>query len=189
MSTPDDKNDYQRLKAELRRLKRSEAPWYFESALHQRLHGRRRGRARLRPIEPWPIIALTLITLCILGAAAYIVMVNTNLFPRGAMPAQTVPPALDSLRTGPRPDSVAALRTPARSIGGNRSTTSRVTRRVASDSLRHSVPPSDSASTGSPTGGDARIREKKTEMQSVSEDSLRAHPDSARHLLPGPPSR
>jgi len=49
MSTAHNGNDYERLKQELRRLKRRGAPWYFESALHQRLHGGGRRRPRLHP--------------------------------------------------------------------------------------------------------------------------------------------
>jgi hypothetical protein len=79
MSKAHDGNDYERLKEELRRLKRRGAPWYFESALHQRLHGGGRRRARLRPISIVPVLVLAFSTLCILALAVYVVLVHTNL--------------------------------------------------------------------------------------------------------------
>lgn len=79
MSKAHDGNDYERLKVELRRLKRRGAPWYFESALHQRLHGGGRRRARLRPISIVPVLVVAFCTLCILALAVYVVLVHTNL--------------------------------------------------------------------------------------------------------------
>ncbi|HEX7574646.1 MAG TPA: hypothetical protein VF514_16285 [Bacteroidota bacterium] len=72
-------NDYERLKEELRGLKRRGAPWYFESALHQRLHGGRKRRPRLRPISIFPVLVVVFCTLCILALAVYVVLVHTNL--------------------------------------------------------------------------------------------------------------
>jgi hypothetical protein len=83
MSTSHNGNDYERLKDELRRLKRRGAPWYFESALHQRLHGGKRSRPRRRPISILPVLAVACVTLCILGLAVYAVFVHTNLFVPG----------------------------------------------------------------------------------------------------------
>jgi len=86
MDTTHGGNDYERLKEELRRLKRRSAPWYLESMLHQRLHGgkRLRRRGRLRPIGIWPVIVLAVLVLLILALAVYIVMVHTNIaVPRG----------------------------------------------------------------------------------------------------------
>ncbi len=95
MNKAHDLNDYERLKEELRRLKRRRAPWYFESALQQRLQGGRRRRPRRRPFSIVPVLVVVFVTLCILGLAAYMVLVHTNLtFPgshRGG-----VPPAVDT---------------------------------------------------------------------------------------------
>ena len=77
MDTPG--NDYERLKEQLHRMKRRSAPWYFESALHQRLHGGKRRAGRLRPIGIWPVLALAAIVLLLLALAVYVVMVHTNI--------------------------------------------------------------------------------------------------------------
>jgi hypothetical protein len=95
MSKAHNGNDYERLKEELRRLKRRGAPWYFESALHQRLHGGRRRRPRLRPISVFPVLTVALLTLCISGLAVYVALMHTNLvFPGshqgGSVPADTI---------------------------------------------------------------------------------------------------
>ncbi|HUI10580.1 MAG TPA: hypothetical protein VL221_09655 [Bacteroidota bacterium] len=79
MDTPHRGNDYERLKEELHRLKRRRAPWYFESALHQRLHGGKRRRAGLRPIGIGPVLVLAVIVLLLLALAAYFVMVHTTI--------------------------------------------------------------------------------------------------------------
>ena len=81
-------NDDERLKEELRRLRRRSAPWYFESALHQRLHGGRRRRPRLRPISILPVLVVAFCTLCILALAVYVVLVHTNLVFPGAHPPE-----------------------------------------------------------------------------------------------------
>jgi hypothetical protein len=91
--------DDERLKEELRRLKRRGAPWYFESALHQRLHGGRRKRPRLRPISIFPVFVVALCTLCLLALAVYAVFVHTNLFFPGTHPAT---PAADTT-VSPKP--------------------------------------------------------------------------------------
>ena len=96
MTTSHNGNDYERLKEELRRLKRRGAPWYFESALHQRLHGGRKGRPRLRPISTTPVIVVAVITLCILALACYVFFVRTNLFPSSSLTRPAVSP--DTLR-------------------------------------------------------------------------------------------
>lgn len=96
MSTSHNGNDYERLKEELRGLKRRGAPWYFESALHQRLHGGARRRPRRRPIAVFPVLAVAVVTLCILGLSVYIVMIRTNMvFP--ARPVEGPPAAADSV--------------------------------------------------------------------------------------------
>jgi hypothetical protein len=92
MSKAHNGNEYERLKEELRRLKRRGAPWYFESALHQRLHGGRRRRRRLRPISIFPVLIVVFVTLCILGLAVYVVLVHTNLLPPGSHPSGSASP-------------------------------------------------------------------------------------------------
>jgi len=72
-------NDFERLKEQLRLMKRRRAPWYFESALHQRIHGGKRGRRRLRPIGIGPVLLVAVIVLLLLALAAYIVMLHTNI--------------------------------------------------------------------------------------------------------------
>jgi len=79
MGTSHSGNDYERLKEELRRMKRRGAPWYFESALHQRLHGGSGRRPRLRPISIVPVLGIAVLTLSILGVAVYVVLLHTNL--------------------------------------------------------------------------------------------------------------
>jgi len=189
MSIPDDTNDFKRLKDELRHLKRNNAPWYFESALHQRLHGTRRRRTRLRPMEPWPIIALTFVTLCILGVAGYIVMVNTNLFPHSPSPVRAPAPASDSLRPTVRHDSTAALQTSARQLGVKASPGGRPNRRAVSDSLRAGRPASDSTALSRHPGGEQPYRQKPVQSQRAAPDTLGAHPDSVRQRQSGPPPK
>ena len=91
MSKAHEGNDYERLKEELRRLKRRGAPWYFESALHQRLHGGRRRPPRLRPISIFPVLVVLFCTLCILALALYMVLVHTNLLFPGSAPSGPAP--------------------------------------------------------------------------------------------------
>lgn len=95
MSKSHEGNDYERLKEELRRLKRRGAPWYFESALHQRLHGGRRRRPRLRPVSIIPVLVVAFCTLCILALALYVVLVHTNLLFPGSHPG--TPASRDTL--------------------------------------------------------------------------------------------
>jgi hypothetical protein len=112
MSKAHDENDYERLKEELRRLKRRGAPWYFESALHQRLHGGRRRRPRLRPISVFPALVVVFCTLCILALALYVLLVHTNLFfpgshPPGPAPRDTLSHLLPGSGPFPRGDSLS----------------------------------------------------------------------------------
>ena|GEM_PF-5202355 len=91
-------------------MKRQGAPWYFESALHQRLHGGKRRRRRLGPISIGPVLVVAVVTLAVLGFALYTVLVRSNLFPGGAPPPVLAP---DTLSVAGRPDSAltAPLRT------------------------------------------------------------------------------
>jgi len=75
-------DEYDRLKTELRRLKRAGAPWYFESELHQRLHGghARQHRHRLRPFGMAPAFAIAVVAFCSLAVAAYVMLINSDLF-------------------------------------------------------------------------------------------------------------
>ena len=112
MSKAHNGTDYERLKEELRRLKRRGAPWYFESALHQRLHGGRRRRPRLRPISIFPVLVVAFCTLCILALALYVLLVHTNLFFPGSHPGRPAPPdTLSHILPGntplPRGDSLS----------------------------------------------------------------------------------
>jgi len=187
MSIPDDTNDFKRLKDELRQLKRSNAPWYFESSLHQRLHGNRRRRTRLRPIEPWPIIALTFGTLCILAVAGYVVMVNTNLFPRGGSPVPALAPASDSLRPTVRHDSTAALQPALRQLGIKGPAGARPTRVAVTDTLRGGRRASDSTAFGRHPGGEQPTRRQGIKSPSGAPDSLGAPSDSVRQMKAEPP--
>jgi hypothetical protein len=112
MGTSHNGNDYERLKEELRRLKRRGAPWYFESELHQRLHERPGRTPRLRPISFSPVLAVAFLTLCILGIALYAVFMNTNIR-FGGSPQSTLP---DTARLR-APDSVIAHPAPAGPAG------------------------------------------------------------------------
>ncbi len=87
MTTSHNGNGDERIKEELRRLKRRGAPWYFESALHQRLHGGRKRRPHLRPIPFTPVLAVAVVTLCLLALASYAVLMHTNLFSGPGRPA------------------------------------------------------------------------------------------------------
>lgn len=82
MDNKEDRPDHDRVKLELRRLKRSNAPWYFESALHQRLHGDRAAGIRLKPYRMPVGVSLSLGVMALLGIGAYFLMVNTDLFTR-----------------------------------------------------------------------------------------------------------
>jgi len=108
MATSHNGNDYERLKEELRRMKRRGAPWYFESALHQRLHGGVRRRPRLRPISIVPVLAVAVLTLCILGVAVYVVLLHTNLLLPGPPPGGPAPGA-DTLFRRSTADSVLSV--------------------------------------------------------------------------------
>jgi hypothetical protein len=151
MSTSHNGNDYERLKEELRRLKRRGAPWYFESALHQRLHGGRRRRPRLRPISVFPVLIVAFLTLCILGIAVYMVLVHTNLLlPR---PHQTGPPAADTLS---RALPVDSLLSPPRVSGPVKGSPRAVPRPVPQDrSPADTVP--EQQPEGRPVTGDTAV--------------------------------
>ncbi len=149
-------SEYERLKEELRRLKRQGAPWYFESALHQRLHGGDRRRRRLRPISIGPVLVVAVVTLAVLGFALYAVLMHSNLFPEGAkpaLPADTLSVAgrPDTMRTEPLRTAVhpgetsrAGVRTP-RSAGAVPDTLSGHRNKVVSPGADSGVTPPDTS--------------------------------------------
>jgi hypothetical protein len=167
MSKAHNGNDYERLKEELRRLKRRSAPWYFESALHQRLHGGPGRRHRLRPISFLPVLVVAVITLCILGLAVYVLFVHTNLILPGSHREGSPPP--DSVSHVVPGDSLNGP--PGRispSVKGSPRAASRAPAPVRSDTLP-ARPPDDRAA-----GGDTAI---------VRGDTAVSHTDSSSHGL------
>lgn len=94
------KSEHERLKQELRRLKRSNAPWYFESALHQRLHGGRPSRAGLSPYRIPAVVSLSLGVTVLLAVGSYFLLVNTDLFTRLPGNDQADPKSVDTVRSG-----------------------------------------------------------------------------------------
>jgi hypothetical protein len=105
--TVHEQNRYQRLKEELRRLRRPAAPWYLESELHRRLHSPHK-RISYVGVAPILIIATTLVTLSI---AVYVTLINPLLLPREvpATPSATVVPVQ-------RADSQMAAVSPVRRV-------------------------------------------------------------------------
>jgi hypothetical protein len=99
MTNPGSKSEFDRLKAELQRLKRAQAPWYFESSLHQRLHGGRRPRVRHAPFRFGSAITISFFSLAVIALAVYVVFLNSTLFHPG-VPRQDARSAL--------PDSASA---------------------------------------------------------------------------------
>jgi hypothetical protein len=165
MSTSHNGNDYERLKEELRRLKRRGAPWYFESALHQRLHGGRRSRPRRRPISILPVLAVACVTLCILGLAVYAVFIHTNLFAPGTRqgaPADSVTHAqpTDTLRGAP-PVNSGRIVTPPRVPG-------RVSR---PDTVRSDTSAAAAPSEVKPAGADTGVVPSDTSGRQVDTSS------------------
>jgi hypothetical protein len=116
MRTHHDRGEFDRLKDELRRLKRTGAPWYFESELHRRLHATGRRRARLSAFPGSTAFAITLVAIGCLAAAGYLMMVQAGLFSPRVQ--ETAPPAhsavADSVASPPPAATVARPReTPA----------------------------------------------------------------------------
>jgi hypothetical protein len=109
MDSSHEKNDYKRLKAELRRLKRPSAPWYLEGELHRRLHAPRM-RFRYVGVAPTLIILTTLGTLAI---AVYVMLVNPLILSREGMAPRTdstavVPNASAAVKSTPPPRTVTS---------------------------------------------------------------------------------
>jgi hypothetical protein len=98
MEKKEGKNEHERLKLELRRLKRSNAPWYFESALHQRLHGGRPPRVRHSPYRVPVAVSLSLGVMALLALGSYFLLVNTDLFSR--LPEVDQPKSADTVQAG-----------------------------------------------------------------------------------------
>jgi len=132
MNTRHDKGEFDRLRDELRRLKRKGAPWYFESELHRRLHGGHAGGARLRAFPLTTAYVLTFVVLASLSVAGYLMMLQSGLFaPSPGAEGEIVPAAsADTLA------QVAPLHIPERVVPPPRRET--VGERIA-------VPPGDVA--------------------------------------------
>lgn len=103
MEKKEGRDEHERLKLELRRLKRSNAPWYFESALHQRLHGE--GSSRLPPYRMPVAISISLGVMALLAVGSYFLLAHTDLFsrlPAGPDGGKNHPAGMDSVLTRPR---------------------------------------------------------------------------------------
>ena len=200
MTTSHNGNDDERLKEELRRLKRRGAPWYFESALHQRLHGSRKGRRRLRPIAFTPVLVVAFITLCILALAAYVVFVRTNLFPSGGkapVPADTLTHVPGAAPPGPplresRPREVETPRPAPRTAPAERQTADtsleRVPERVRDDTLGRPVHTLEHADTAlrivTPPVQRADTISRRSAPATVRRDTSARVPDTTGHPPP-----
>ena len=106
MNAHHDKGEFDHLKAELRRLKRAGAPWYFESELHRRLHGEHAHRPRLSAFPLNKAYVLTFVALASLAAAGYMMMMHAGFFaPRQSDESSKVAAASpDSIHAGPAID-------------------------------------------------------------------------------------
>jgi hypothetical protein len=101
MTNPGNKGEFDRLKAELQRLKRAQAPWYFESSLHQRLHGGRRPRVRHAPFRFGFTITVSFFSLAVIALAVYLVFLNSTLFQPGVPLKNSVSVPIDSTSIRP----------------------------------------------------------------------------------------
>lgn len=177
MDTRKDQGDDDRLKSELRRLKRAGAPWYFESELHQRLHGGRPRRSRRRAFNSPSALALSLLVFGSVVIAAYVVVVHMNLLPQGSNKDETAPvpaglpeaaPAL-TLPKAEKPESPVLARSKPASGRG-----------TMMDSLNRSVGISKSTEKGGQSSITVQPEEEKIVPLEVQKDS--ALTDSARIL-------
>lgn len=181
MNTSHNGNDYERLKEELRTLKRRGAPWYFESALHQRLHGGTRRRPRRRPIAIFPVLAVTFVTLCILGLAAYVVLLRTNLAFPG--PHAEGPSASDSV-------SRVASGEAAHAAQVKTSTAVKPSPRVTLREAEAGRAPEDTQKTAAPAvhGSPRDTAAVRKDTASAVKDTVSHGPDSsASRVRPGRP--
>ena len=159
MSNRQEQGDDDRLKTELRRLKRAGAPWYFESELHQRLHGGPPRRTRLRPYGSAPAIALSLIVFCSIVIAAYVVVLKVIFFPQGSNEGENGTPAIRLPEASPaislpkteKLETPILARTPLRSAGGGGMSVDSSIRGFAEGVTADQ--PGDSALTRPPAGG------------------------------------
>lgn len=166
MSTHHEKGEFDHLKEELRRLKRTGAPWYFESELHRRLHGMHTRRFRLAAFPLNKAYVITFVALASLAAAGYMMMVHAGLFaPRPGAEAGNVAAA--------PPDTLfqSSPRTPpARSTAPPRQTAAEATTPVplqsrtgkaAADSPTDAIPVArDSAVQSEPLPGAQDMNER-----------------------------
>jgi hypothetical protein len=206
MTTHKNPSEYERLKQELRRLKRTGAPWYFESELHQRLHGGQSRRTRLRPLSPAPAFLVSLIALGSLSVAAYVLFVNTDLFSRGNQGMETAPSAVSPAAHLPPADSTALRITlpssaPPRRLavsGSGLSDSMHPVTESAAPASRLPVLPSSTAPASGMDSGlshsplpapDTGEVQKRRAVTIPGRDSLPVHRDTAAAAPPGTPQR
>ena len=164
MEKKEEKSEHDRLKQELRRLKRSNAPWYFESALHQRLHGGPPPRARLSPYRVPVAVSLSLGVTALLAVGSYFLLVHTDLFPRSPVVGQTAVKGADTLQQRREVAVPNALPAAARGPAGSPGTQAVVREAPA----RVAPPPSVSP------GGEETIRQAAADT--LHRDTLRVRP-------------
>ncbi|MEW6509351.1 MAG: hypothetical protein AB1428_00180 [Bacteroidota bacterium] len=178
MKTGREEGEYDRLKAELRRLKRAGAPWYFESELHRRLHGIDHRRARLRPFPIAPAFGFSLITLGVIGIGAYLAFLtiqssqpsstdSTGMSTPGVLPSDS-----SMLRTVAPPTAAA----PASRASRAQRVESQAHAPAMSDSVRSTVEPAPLV----PQPGAADEAESARDTTGGSVDGGRAPRDSVR---------
>ena len=129
MKTHNDRGEFDRLKDELRRLKRAGAPWYFESELHRRIHDPARRHGRLAPFPTSTAFVITFVAIACLAGAAYLMMVQSGLF-RPNLPA---PAATDTVGQ-PSPAVVGQASSPVHKKVAQADTVGQPSPPVAADS-------------------------------------------------------
>jgi hypothetical protein len=178
----EEKNEHERLKLELRRLKRSNAPWYFESALHQRLHGGPPSRAGLGPYRIPVAVSLSLGVMALLAVGSYFLLVSTGLFSRNPVENQSVRQSADTLRSGREERSAVSVPTRPPAVTGT-SAPAGAPAPLRGTPVRFSPP--DSAATEGVKGVVAdSVRRDTAEVLPVSPPASR---DSAKREPVSPP--
>jgi hypothetical protein len=167
MKTSDGKNEFDRLKAELRRLKRTGAPWYFDSVLHQRLHGGRRRHMRHAPFRIGPLITISVATLAAIALAVYVLLLNSTLFSPSGGPhpgsALGVQDTISHSQLSTKPEATSAAPEETTSHGASEHRKNLPQQVVTSDTV-----------TQSPVSDTQRSREKpvKVDQETAGRDSL-----------------